>query len=113
MWLFAKEGFLSIIQPPGEKDDKFLLVRGRAKGDIEHYFPEAKVGFTPHRDYRWRALIPRIRVRDVVAKMVFNIDYDNYKDSISDRRRREWYSKVWSDMMDMQDVFAEDEDEIS
>jgi hypothetical protein len=111
MWIHTQKGFLSIIQPPGETDDKFLLVRARVKGDIEAHFPEAKVGFTPHRDYRFRSLIPRIRVRDVIAKTVFSIDYDNYKDSITDRRRREWYSKVWSDMMDMQEIFAEDEDD--
>lgn len=110
MWIHTSLGFLSIINPPGDPDDKFLLVRARVRGDIEAHFPEAKVAETPMRDYRFRALIHRTRVRDIIAKVVYGIDYDNYKDNIKDRRRREWYSKVWSTMLDMQEVFADEEE---
>jgi hypothetical protein len=53
MWLFAKHGFFSIVEH--RADPRNLLVRARVKGDIEHYFPDAKVTQTDDADYLYRA----------------------------------------------------------
>src|SRR5215831_4091688 len=53
MWLFAKHGFFSIVEH--RADPRNLLVRARVKGDIEHYFLDAKVTQTDAADYLYRA----------------------------------------------------------
>jgi hypothetical protein len=102
MWLFAKEGFLSIVENRNNKDQ--FLVRARIKGDIEKYFPDSKVIEGGGTDYLYRAFIPKSEVLAVVSKMVCDIDYDNYKANISDsRRRHNFYVRVWTVMQSMQD----------
>lgn len=108
MWVFAKNGFLSIIEPRDERGGDNLLVRARVKGDIEHYFPEAKVIETPDADYLFRAKVPRIRVRDVMAKAIMSIDYSNFKGCVADKRREESYSSVWSNMWMMQEELVDE-----
>ena len=100
MWLFMREGFLSIVQ---DKDDPdMLLVRGRVRGDIEKYFPDAEVKETPDNDYLFRAFIPRMRVAGEIAVAVNAISYTNYKASVP-RNRQLWYGRIWGVMIDLQE----------
>ena len=110
MWLYAKHGFLSIILPRDTNKEGNLLVRARISGDIEHYFPEAKVIKTPNGDYLYRALVPKHRVREVLGNTVENIDYTNFKASVKDDRRHLTYSDVWFEMQQLQDMISEDEE---
>lgn len=99
MWLFSQRGFFSITSV----DKNTLLVRARVQGDIEKYWPNAKVQRTPDRDYLYRAEIPRKEVADVVLKIVEDINYGNFKNSIYDRHRRSpFYSDVWETMFMLQ-----------
>jgi hypothetical protein len=56
MWIFAQEGFLSIVKDL--RSDR-LLVRGRFKGDIEALFPGVVVEETEQSDYRYRTRLDR------------------------------------------------------
>ena len=92
MWIFAKDGFLSIVQHRDQSD--MLMVRARVAGDIEHYFP-AKVIRTDDADYLFRAIIARKAVAAAMAKAVEAISYDKFKSAVEDKRRHAYYFSVW------------------
>jgi len=80
MWIFSQNGFLSIVKHT-EKDN-LLIVRSRFRGHIERMFPKAHVIEDANRDYRYRAELPTKEVSKVIAEMVLEIDYDNFKNSL-------------------------------
>ena len=96
MWIFTTSSFLSIVDKGG--DGSTLLVRARAKGEIEAVFPEAKVDITPRNDYRYRARIAREEVAQAMANMVRDIRYGNFKSTVKDHVRHEAYMGVWEVM---------------
>lgn len=103
MWVCLNRAFLSIVTPsPSEPDSSVLLVRARRKGDIESVFPGAKVDRTPHRDYLFRALIPREEVARAMSDEVFNVHYSNYKSSIKNRPFHDAMARIWSVMAGLQ-----------
>ena len=105
MWIFTDISFVSIVRPKNGKGRKDpLVVRGRVKGDIEALFPKAKVRVTPARDYLYRAVVSRKVVAEVLAKKIMDIDYDNYKDAITDKAkdRHDAYLRVWWELMNLQ-----------
>ena len=73
MWLFTQRGFFSIVAHRDDPD--FLIVRARVKGDIENYWPQAKVSETPNADYLFRAVLPKEVVAERIGKIVSTLDY--------------------------------------
>lgn len=102
MWVCLSNCFLSIVQPDPSKD--VLRVRARRKGDIERVFPDAKVERTPGRDYLYRAHIGRVIVKKAMMEEVGRIDYDNFKNSVSDNRLHDAYAATWSTMARLQEL---------
>src|SRR5215471_17812494 len=101
MWIYSKNSFVSVVQD--RNDPETLIVRARVAGDIEAMFAEAEVIHTPTMaDYRYRARLQRQDVAAGIAKQVSAIDYGNFKDSITDKRRKPFYMRVWHAMWDMQ-----------
>lgn len=101
MWLFAKRGFLSVVEDIN--DNNRLLVRGRVDGDIEKCFPNAAVFHTPENDYGYRTFLPRTGVAAILSNTILKIDYPNFKANIEDRElRAEYYGAVWRVMHQMQ-----------
>jgi len=106
MWIFTKNVFLSVVQASNRSD--CLLVRGRVRGDVQRFFPTAKVYHTVRRDYAHRAIVPRESVAARLAVAVQQIDYGggggavSFKDSIADKRRAPYYLDVWDTMWQMQ-----------
>lgn len=96
MWIYLNDAFLSIVKPQGN-DPGVLLVRARDRRDLD-LFPEAEIISTPMRDYAFRAFVPAQRVAEVVAKRILEINYDNFKASVSpqDSRREVTYHRIWS-----------------
>lgn len=96
MWVFMSDSFLSIVayrDAPG-----VLLVRARAKGDIERAFPLAVVKVTPAADYRFRARIPAPEVIEAISASLAAIQYDNFKASVREADRHDTYLRVWTAM---------------
>jgi len=95
MWIFAERGFLSVVACKDQAE--MLLVRARVRGDIQRYFPDAKVIANAGSDYKYRALISRERVAEVMAAQVRAIDYTNFKESIppDQEHRYHVYSRIW------------------
>lgn len=109
MWIFLSNAMLSIVEPEdghskrNAKASKFLLVRARAKGDIERVFgPGTKVTYTPERDYAYRALIERKRVANTIAAEVGCIRYSNFKATVTNEKRHSAYLAVWQAMLRFQ-----------
>jgi hypothetical protein len=102
MWIFSKDAFLSVVQVKDNLDR--LLVRSRVKGDIEKVFSSVKVVESAGTDYRFRAVVEREAVANVMKSMVNDIDYTNFKDQIKDHQRHWAYMDVWVDMVRMQDT---------
>ena len=102
MWIFAKAGFLSIVQHRDRPD--MLMVRARVKGDIEHFFPNAKVIRMEDADYLYRTTLPRQEVADRVRGAVIDIR-SGFKDSVTDKRRVRYYFEVWDTLYQMQEAF--------
>ena len=96
MWIFMNNAFLSVVQNNG--DHSTLLVRGRFRGDIERVFPEAIIFQKRLSDYKYRALVDRKQVAEVMAAQVMSIDYGNFKQSVNEDFRHEVYKDVWLEM---------------
>lgn len=106
MWIFASNSVLSIV---ASRRNGFLLVRARRRGDIERLFPDAEVTESEHRDYRFRAHIPRRIVAEKIAECLSKINYRNFKGSVRDSKRHSAYLAVWGVMAAWQDSLAKQE----
>lgn len=100
MWLFLNNAFLSVVDKA--PDPSQLVVRARCPGHIEAVFPKAKVVDDATGDYQFRAFIDRADVADAMFKAVMNIGYNNFKNSIKDRRYHDACSRVWGVMSGLQ-----------
>ena len=80
MWIALNNSFLSIVENRNNVSE--LLVRARVKGDIERV-SDAETYEDLNADYRYRALIKRDLVAKALAFQVSEINYDNFKNSIS------------------------------
>lgn len=107
MWIFLNDSMLSIVAHRERKD--CLLVRARLRGDIEANFPKAEVWEDNQADYRWRAVVTREEVSRVLFEQAYRIDYTNFKGSVKERERHDWYMRVWTEGHRMQDVEKLDE----
>lgn len=100
MWIFTSRGFFSIVADKNNADN--LLVRARVAGDIEAFWPKAKVEKTPAADYMYRVSLPRKIVADALAGDIIGIRYGNFKNSIKDKDRAFYYESVWNIMATLQ-----------
>jgi hypothetical protein len=112
MWIFLNNSFISIVeyQPVEEDVRNHLLVRARAEGDLESFLLGASTEkakdwitdcsvFTDNAaDYHYRLIAPKWLVAECLATHVTNIDYPNFKNSVSNARRRDNYMDVWRTM---------------
>lgn len=123
MWLMAKIGFFSIVEDATNRAN--LLVRGRARRDVERFLGEARamagtaldlaatergVVETPTADYQFRASLPRGLVASVVGGLAVDVEYRNFKGEIGrdDAARAHTYHKVWEDLLEIQRGEARD-----
>ncbi len=81
MWLFTQKGFLSIVRHSDKPN--ILIVRSRFQGHIQRVFPKAIVTEDTGTDYQYRAQINLKEVSRVIARLVSQIDYPNFKNSLN------------------------------
>lgn len=101
MWLMTTFGFFSIVRKPGETD---LTVRARIRSDLEtledQYLPSlGPITAGGGTDYPYRARAAPEAFAAAAARMVEDIDYPNFKDTVDTRQGRERahaYGEVWS-----------------
>ena len=102
MWIVLNKSFLSIVKNRNNNEE--LLVRSRVNGDIEKVFQKANVFEDLKADYRYRSYIKRSEVAKTISEELLNINYDNFKNSVSkdDKDRLNAYMNVWSSLYKMQ-----------
>ena len=102
MWIMMNNSFLSVVKNINQPDE--LLVRSRVDGDIQKIFPGAKVVADVGTDYKYRSSIDKEIVSKAIEKEIKNIDYDNFKNSISfeDKKRHDIYFDVWIKLRELQ-----------
>lgn len=111
MWVFLSGSFLSIVDeraklgerrgPP--KPGDILVVRSRRAADLRRLWPDARVERSMNTDYRFRVRMRRSEVARTLAEAVLDIDYGNFKDTVSERDRASAYMSVWGAMFRFQD----------
>ena len=102
-------GFFSIVRKPDDVGRGTLTVRARVKSDLEalgKYLPSlSEILENAGTDYRYRSKAPDSDVASALAKMVQNLDYDNFKDEVGkkqDKDRVKIYARVWSVLNELQ-----------
>jgi hypothetical protein len=84
MWLlYPKYLFMSVVDNKQDRTHSTLLVRFRRRKNAEAFltdFPVAVLRTTPDRDYRYRAVVPKEAMAEIIKKLVEGIDYRNFKD---------------------------------
>jgi hypothetical protein len=97
MWVLLNDSFLSIVRHRSKPNH--LLVRARRREDIALIFPAVRIVDGGGTDYEFRAVVKRRAVENAMAAEVRRIDYDNFKDSVPEKRRHDVYLSVWSVLM--------------
>ena len=102
MWVFLNNSFLSIVENRNNKEE--LLVRSRVREDIDKIFPDSNIFEMENSDYKYRSYIKKIEVSEKIREIVTNINYDNFKNSISksEDQRHSSYLNVWNEMRKLQ-----------
>ena len=100
MWIQFNNAFLSIVENREKTIE--LLVRARVKGDIERVFPEADVFEDNNADYKYRAFISKVIVAEKIMLKVTEINYDNFKNSVKEIKRKKVYGNIWAELRKFQ-----------
>ena len=106
MWLVSTRGFFSTVAHRDRPE--LVLVRARARADLEslsELVGPLEITHTPHRDYAFRAEVPRERWSAALVLLAAEIDYPNFKDAVAERQghdRARIYHRVWSDLTKLQ-----------
>lgn len=93
MWIAHNEGWLSIVSHRDRPDH--LLVRARKAVHIESLFPEEVIYTNFKADYPYRADIRREDVATTLGNLLMDIQYDNFKNSVTDVDLQDAYISVW------------------
>jgi hypothetical protein len=110
MWLFSTRGFFSVVKHAYEHGH--LLVRARLREDIDQmarllaeetgrpFTPQ----MTPEGDYLYRLDVPRADFARVLARLLAEVDYINFKTAAHGSPGRDQaYGRVWSIMAELQE----------
>jgi hypothetical protein len=101
MWVMTQVGFFSIVRKRGETH---LTVRARVRSDLEALEKEYLPSLGPiisggGTDYPYRATVDSKALATAMARMVEEIDYSNFKDTVAARQgfeRAHVYGEIWS-----------------
>lgn len=101
MWICTNQGFVSIVET--KKDKRMLQIRARKRKHLRALFPKEEIIETFDSDYRYRVVMPRVVVEAWITRQVHDLDYTNFKDSVTDPQLKKLYSKWWVDHYNIQD----------
>ena len=112
MWLFTRYGFFSVTV--SRQDPYKMQIRARAKEDLERLAEFAatqgwhigehfsEIIETPNADYRWRIICVPGQWAAIAEALAADVDYHNFKATITDPKRHRLYERVWHTMLDLQ-----------
>lgn len=109
IWILTTTGFYSVVQKPWDQPQGTLTIRARVRGDLEDlraYIPDmSDIIESEDSDYRYRAVAKRETMMAVLATLVADIEYDNFKSEVASRqgyRRAAAYGDVWQVLYGLQ-----------
>ena len=111
MWIFSKDGFVSVVKDRYCEEDE-VVIRARKREDLEAVLDmmetEAPGIITlPHADYRYRTIVKRRDFALAVARIAIEIDYPNFKSAAcppgSDMKRTVAYHQCWDALRRLQE----------
>jgi hypothetical protein len=106
MWVFTPQGFYSVVVH--RDDPSLVLVRARAREDLENLqtqLPGLVIFEDDAADYLYRAIVNREDWKRALAELADAMDYDNFKDAVTERQgeeRHRLYLRVWGVMLALQ-----------
>ena len=103
MWIFTKDAFLSAVQHRDLPDS--IMVRARRREHLEAFIAKCSTGKiieTPDADYRFRVTMSAELFAGLLVIEAAVIDYDNYKNAITDPELARCAHDVWGDMLPLQ-----------
>jgi hypothetical protein len=107
MWIATDRGFYSVVS--NHDDPSLLTVRARVRDDLLALnFPVA-ITATPERDYPYRVVVSREQWKHVLATMIDEQDYGNFKHAVETRQgtdRHDIYLGVWGALAALDDCDA-------
>jgi hypothetical protein len=101
MWIMTNKAFVSLVAKAPAGPDQ-LLARARVRAHLADLFPDAKIIESDGTDYRFRAVVSRDEVAEVLSAAARGVDYRNFKDSVKDRPYHDALMRVWSAMAALQ-----------
>ena len=105
MWIFTSQGMISIVRH--REQPQLMMVRARQPEVLDYLFPEISLIVTPDADYRYRKEVPQSDVLEAIDEYLEDMEYDNFKNSISDHDYHNACSRVWSVMYNYQQGMEE------
>jgi hypothetical protein len=111
MWLMTPVGFFSVVRKPTDIEGKTLTVRARVREDLEalktKYLPELdEIQESEVNDYRYRAVATQEAVAQAMARLVNDLDYDNFKNAVAAYSTR-WRTRFHADGGQCSSVMAD------
>lgn len=107
MWIFTKDGFISVVQHNSIEDA--MLVRARVEGDLAAMFPSLadNIETDDRADYKYRLVVDRDMLKDYLDDAVDDLDYESHaKEAMTnggrDSHRYEALLDVWQAMYSLQ-----------
>lgn len=102
MWIFTNNGMISAVEHRDNKDN--LMVRARQSKHLDSLIEltGSNLVVTDLADYRYRVTVNRNDFKLWLWSNVKDIDYDNFKNSIGDKKYRIACGNVWQIMYDYQ-----------
>jgi 8-oxo-dGTP pyrophosphatase MutT (NUDIX family) len=112
MWMIGRDGFVSIVQKPGDAAKGQLTLRARVRADLEalrsSVLPElSAIAAHVGSDYPYRATAPRESVANAMAECVRKIDYANFKKAVAQEHghaRAAVYGDVWHALLGLEQL---------
>lgn len=105
MWVATNFGFFSAVRRPAdtiaETDECELQVRARALKHLvllRNYLgdDERPIQRWAHSDYEFRMYVTYTEWVQLLARITYDIDYDNFKSSVRDDRLHDAYLRIWA-----------------
>ncbi len=92
MWICLNNAFLSVVE---SDDPNYMMVRARSRQHLVNTFPGERIHVTPRNDYRFRVIVARTEVAEMLAQAVLDMDYSNFKNSTRGFHLHSLYEKFW------------------
>lgn len=94
MWVQMNDGFISIVENRDNKDG--VVVRARQPEILKKMFPDNELIVSDDSDYQYRVFAGKAEVAKLVHDRIMGINYDNFKNSVKDKKLANFYHAIWA-----------------